>query len=58
MQFAENLARDRGNKKLTMHARKSACGFYEKLGYKIVSGEFEEVTIPHYIMEKELTTNV
>jgi predicted GNAT family N-acyltransferase len=54
MQFAENLARDRGNTKMTMHARKSAAGFYEKLGYKVVSDEFEEVTVPHYIMEKPL----
>jgi predicted GNAT family N-acyltransferase len=54
MQFAENLARDRGNTKMTMHARKSAAGFYEKLGYKVVSDEFEEVTVPHFIMEKPL----
>jgi len=54
MQFAENIARDRGNRKLTMHARKSAAGFYEKLGYKVVSNEFEEVTVPHFIMEKSL----
>ena len=54
MQFAENLARDRGNNKLVMHARKTAVGFYEKLGYKVKGDEFEEVTIPHYIMEKEL----
>jgi predicted GNAT family N-acyltransferase len=54
MQFAENLARDRGYKKIMMHARKSAMGFYEKLGYKVVGDEFEEITIPHYIMEKKL----
>src|SRR3954452_2383629 len=54
MQFAENIARDRGNKKIFMHARKSAAGFYEKLGYKVVGDEFTEVTIPHYNMEKEL----
>jgi ribosomal protein S18 acetylase RimI-like enzyme len=54
MQFAENLARDRGYKKLTMHARKAVIGFYEKLGYKVVGEEFEEVTIPHYVMEKSL----
>jgi len=54
MQFAENLARDRGYKKITMHARKNATGFYEKLGYKKIGEEFEEITIPHYIMEKEL----
>ena len=54
MQFAENIARDRGYKKITMHARKTAIGFYEKLGYKIFGDEFEEVTIPHYEMEKSL----
>lgn len=54
MQFAENIARDRGFKKIIMHARKSAAGFYEKLGYQICSGEFEEVTLPHYEMEKKL----
>jgi len=54
MQFAENLARDHGYKVLTMHARKNAIGFYEKMGYKIKSDEFEEVTIPHYVMEKGL----
>ena len=54
MQFAENIARDRGNKKLTMHARKSAAGFYEKLGYRLTGEEFTEVTIPHFIMEKYL----
>ncbi|MBD0276383.1 MAG: GNAT family N-acetyltransferase [Bacteroidota bacterium] len=54
MNFAENLARDRGYKKITMHARKNAVGFYEKMGYKRKGGEFEEITIPHYIMEKKL----
>jgi ribosomal protein S18 acetylase RimI-like enzyme len=54
MQFAENLARDRGYKKITMHARKNAIGFYEKMGYKRIGEEFNEITIPHYMMEKEL----
>lgn len=54
MLFAENLARDRGFNKIAMHARKNATGFYEKVGYKVVSDEFVEITIPHYIMEKEL----
>jgi len=54
MSFAENIARDMGKKKLLMHARKSAVGFYEKLGYTICGDEFEEVTIPHYVMEKNL----
>lgn len=54
MQFAENIARDRGYRRLIMHARKSATGFYEKLGYHVSGDEFEEVTIPHYVMEKAL----
>jgi ribosomal protein S18 acetylase RimI-like enzyme len=54
MVFAENLARDRGFRKLTMHARKSAIGFYEHLGYRVVGEEFQEVTISHYVMEKDL----
>ncbi|WP_290790209.1 GNAT family N-acetyltransferase [Flavihumibacter sp. UBA7668] len=54
MNFAENIARDQGFKKLTMHARKTAIGFYEHLGYQISSTEFEEVTIPHFVMEKRL----
>jgi predicted GNAT family N-acyltransferase len=54
MIFAENIARDLGYKKLCMHARKTALGFYEKLGYSASGEEFTEVTIPHYIMEKAL----
>lgn len=54
MSFAENVARDHGYRRLTMHARKSALGFYEKNGYRICSDEFNEVTIPHYVMKKEL----
>jgi predicted GNAT family N-acyltransferase len=54
MQFAENLARDRGYKRITMHARKDASGFYEKMGYKKMGNEFKEITIPHIAMEKEL----
>ncbi|KIC96154.1 GNAT family N-acetyltransferase [Flavihumibacter solisilvae] len=54
MNFAENIARDRGFKKLTMHARKTAVGFYEHLGYEVCGEEFQEVTIPHFVMEKKL----
>jgi GNAT superfamily N-acetyltransferase len=54
IQFAENIARDRGFKMICMHARKSALGFYEKLGYEKIGEEFMEVTIPHYKMEKKL----
>ena len=54
MIFAENIARDLGYRKLCMHARKTARGFYEKLGYTVTGDEFMEVTIPHYTMEKAL----
>lgn len=54
LHFAEAVAIDRGYRKMVMHARKSAIGFYEKLGYEVVSDEFTEVTIPHYEMEKIL----
>ncbi len=54
MHFAENIARDRGYRILSMHARKNAIGFYEKMGYKVTGDEFTEVTIPHYVMEKKL----
>lgn len=54
MNFAENLGRDRGYKIMSMHARKNAVGFYEKMGYKVTSDEFTEITIPHYVMEKQL----
>ncbi len=54
MQFAENIARDRGFKILMMHARETAIGFYEKYGYKVKGDEFIEVNIKHRIMEKKL----
>ena len=52
MQFAENLARDRGFKRIFMHARDTAVGFYQKQGYEKKGEMFTEVSIPHYVMEK------
>ncbi|MEO5647185.1 MAG: GNAT family N-acetyltransferase [Chitinophagaceae bacterium] len=54
MNYAENIARDNGFKCMVMHARETAIGFYEKLGYKVIGDEFTEVTISHHIMEKKL----
>ena len=54
MQFAENIARDRGFRIITMHARETAIGFYERYGYKTRGDEFVEINIPHRIMEKKL----
>jgi len=54
MHFAENVAKDNGYKNMVMNSRKTAVGFYEKLGFAISSDEFEEVTIPHFQMSKQL----
>ena len=55
MNFAENVAKDAGYKILMMHARKSAIGFYERLGYKVSGNEFLEISIPHIVMEKKIS---
>jgi predicted GNAT family N-acyltransferase len=54
MVFAENIARDMGYEILMMHARATATGFYEKLGYVKKDGQFIEITIPHVVMEKHI----
>ncbi|MGA7160068.1 MAG: GNAT family N-acetyltransferase [Bacteroidota bacterium] len=52
--YAEDFARTHGYKKVVLNARKSVVGFYEKLGYEKIGGEFFEVTLPHQKMQKEL----
>ena len=54
MNFAETLAKDKGCRTMTMHARDTAIGFYEKFGYRIKGNQFREVNLPHHIMEKKL----
>jgi GNAT superfamily N-acetyltransferase len=54
IQFAENIARDKGYITLTMNARDTALGFYEKYDYKIEGEGFLEVNIPHHMMKKNL----
>jgi len=49
----EHLAQQ-GYRHLSMHARVSAIGFYEKLGYARAGDEFEEVGIPHVQMGKAI----
>jgi len=51
---SEELAKRLKFKKITMHARDTAVPFYLKLGYQTVGEPFEEVTIPHFKMEKNL----
>ena len=52
--FAENIARDKGYKIMTMHARDTAIGFYEKFGFQIKGNQFREVNLPHHVMDKIL----
>ncbi|MFT4204807.1 MAG: GNAT family N-acetyltransferase [Chitinophagaceae bacterium] len=52
--FLENYVTKITGKKIVLHARQVALGFYKKLGYRMVGEEFEEVGIPHYAMEKTL----
>lgn len=54
MNYAENVARDNSFEIMVMHARETAVGFYEKLGYKIEGAKFTEVNMPHYLMVKML----
>ena len=51
---AEIYAVQNGYKKIVLHARKVATGFYDALGYKQVGDQFSEVGIPHYAMEKAI----
>lgn len=52
---AEKAAVRAGFKKIILHARFVAIGFYEKLGYRKKGNMFLEVSIPHLFMEKELS---
>jgi predicted GNAT family N-acyltransferase len=52
--FAENIAKDKGYRRIIMHARDTAIGFYEKFGYKVKGDEFTEVNLPHHVMEKNI----
>ena len=54
VEYAEALARKSGYRRMVLHARDTAVPFYEKLGYSRIGDEFEEVTIPHWAMEKRL----
>jgi predicted GNAT family N-acyltransferase len=51
---AEEFAMEKNYKKVVLHARKVALGFYSALGYTTFGDEFIEVGIPHFIMEKTL----
>ena len=55
MNELEANLRSRGFANLVLHARTSAVGFYETLGYMIVGDEFMDVTVPHFRMVKVIS---
>lgn len=54
MAEVERNLHSRGFTRLTLHSRATAAGFYQKLGWSMIGGEFEEVGIPHFKMEKAI----
>lgn len=50
----ERMARSLGAHSLKLGAQNHALPFYEKLGYHIISGEYEDAGIPHHDVTKEL----
>lgn len=51
---SEKLALELGYQRMILHAREPAVPFYERLGYCKMGDRFEEVTIPHWSMQKTL----
>ncbi|MDB6182154.1 GNAT family N-acetyltransferase [Paracoccus fistulariae] len=43
-----------GIMQVRLSAQESAIGFYEKLGFAVVSGAYDDAGIPHYDMIREL----
>ena len=56
VEFSERVSRDKGFTQMVLNARDTAVPFYLKLDYQIEGEPFEEVTIPHRRMVKELGT--
>jgi len=50
----ETTARQKGIRKLKLHAMEEVKEFYIKLGYTQNSGEFMEAGIPHVLMTKSI----
>jgi predicted GNAT family N-acyltransferase len=51
--FMESYAKEKNITKSKLHAQVYAIPFYEKLGYVVTSGEFDDAGIPHVSMKKE-----
>ena len=52
--YAHSFAREREYAEIVLHARETARGFYQKLGYEAEGDSFFEVGLPHLAMRKKL----
>ncbi|MBP1947212.1 GNAT family N-acetyltransferase [Virgibacillus litoralis] len=50
----EAIIKNEGYDKAKLNAQTHAIDFYQRLGYKTISGEFMDAGIPHVAMVKEL----
>ncbi len=55
VEYCEAAARRIGYRRIVLSARETALEFYEKLGYRRIGEPFDQVTIPHWAMEKSMT---
>lgn len=51
----ESIIKNEGYTKAKLNAQTHAIDFYQRLGYKVISGEFMDAGIPHVAMTKELS---
>ena len=51
--YAHSFAKGRGYEEIVLHARETARGFYQKLGYEAEGDSFTEVGLPHLAMRKK-----
>lgn len=54
----EDHLRQRGVHHISLHARATVVGFYQRAGYAVTGPEFEEVGIPHVKMRKSLDSRL
>jgi|SRR5690606_11085893 len=54
IEHAEKYCKLQGYKKIFIHARVSVSEFYSRLGYKKTGEFFNEITLDHIKMEKEI----
>jgi len=54
VEFSEAVAKEKGFSKMVLHARDTAVPFYLRLNYEIEGEPFEEVSIPHRKMVKDI----